>query len=218
VGREAESLYLLGDIFDFWFEYREVIPKYHLDVLAKLKELRGAGVAVTLIGGNHDYWAGAFWRDELGARVVHGCLVENLGRHKVYFLHGDGVGSGDLGYKALKTVLRAPLAIRAFSLLHPNVAVAIARWASDLGQPKDEAYRMLGNRKLATLAEQKGAEEGVALLVAGHSHLPQLRQTGGALFLNVGDWVEHLTYGRLDGDRVTLWQWGGGPLAAEILP
>lgn len=218
VGREGESLYLLGDIFDFWFEYREVIPRYHLDVLTKLKELRQAGVAVTLVGGNHDYWAGAFWRNEVGARVVHGSLTENLGGHKVYFLHGDGVGSGDLGYKALKAVLRSPLAIRAFSLLHPNAAVAIARWASDLGQPKDEEYRKLSNRKLAALAERKAAEEGVVLLVAGHSHRSELIRAGGAVFLNVGDWVEHFTYGELRGPRVILRQWQRGPLGVETLP
>jgi UDP-2,3-diacylglucosamine hydrolase len=218
VGREGESLYLLGDIFDFWFEYREVVPRYHLDVLTRLKELGQAGIAITLVGGNHDYWAGAFWRNEVGARVVHGALTENLGRYKVYLLHGDGVGSGDLGYKALKAVLRSSVAIRAFSLLHPNAAVAIARWASDRGQPKDEEYRKLSNSKLAALAGRKAAEEGVALLVAGHSHRSELIRTGGAVFLNVGDWVEHFTYGELRGPRVILRQWQRGPLAVETLP
>jgi UDP-2,3-diacylglucosamine hydrolase len=217
VGRQGERLYLVGDIFDFWFEYREVVPRYHLDVLTRLRELRRAGVAVTLVGGNHDYWAGAFWQNEVGARVVHGSLTENLGGHKVYLLHGDGVGSGDLGYKALKAVLRSSVAIRAFSLLHPNAAVAIARWASDLGQPKDEEYRILSNRKLAALAERKAAEEGVALLVAGHSHRSELLRVGEAVFLNVGDWVEHFTYGELRGSRVILRQWQRGPLAVETL-
>jgi UDP-2,3-diacylglucosamine hydrolase len=216
VGRDGEALYLLGDIFDFWFEYREVIPRYHLALLGKLQELTLAGVRLTLIGGNHDYWAGSFWRDEVGARVVYGSLQESLGGFEVYLLHGDGVGSGDYAYRLLKVVLRSPVAIRAFSLLHPNVAVSLARWASDMSQPKDKQYRIMSNEKLATLATQKG-EEGVALLVAGHSHRPELRRAGQAVFLNVGDWVEHFTYAQLRVDQVTLRQWGRGPLGVERL-
>ncbi len=216
VGRNGEALYLLGDIFDFWFEYREVIPRYHLDLLGELRELTLAGVGLTFIGGNHDYWAGRFWREEVGARVVYGSVQENLGGFEVHLLHGDGVGSGDYAYRLLKVVLRSPVAIRAFSLLHPNVAVSLARRASAMSEPKDEQYRIMSNQKLAALATQKGGE-GVALLVAGHSHRPELRRAGQAVFLNVGDWVEHFTYARLLGDQVTLWQWGRGPLGAERL-
>src|SRR5690606_18615509 len=126
VGAHARSLLLVGDLFDFWFEYGPVIPGKHFRVLAALRELVDAGVPVTLMGGNHDAWGGRFLREEVGVAFHADAIEMELGGRRALVAHGDGVGRGDLKYRALKAVIRSRPAILGFRLLHPELGMRLA--------------------------------------------------------------------------------------------
>src|SRR3712207_4283753 len=113
VRESASGLLINGDLFDFWFEYRTVIPREHYRVLAALADVVDAGVPVSFLGGNHDWWTGSFLRDEVGVEVLDGPVERTLGGRRVLVAHGDGVGRGDLGYRVLKRFMRNPLIVGA---------------------------------------------------------------------------------------------------------
>ncbi|HTY09239.1 MAG TPA: UDP-2,3-diacylglucosamine diphosphatase, partial [Candidatus Edwardsbacteria bacterium] len=131
VKADRADLYIVGDLFDFWFEYRTVVQRQHLDVIAMLKDLRAAGIAVTFIAGNHDFWVGRFFERDLGIRVVRTWCELAIGGQRLFLAHGDGLERGDRGYRfLLKPLLRNPVSIWLFGLLHPDLAVPLARWIS----------------------------------------------------------------------------------------
>src|SRR5262245_8346461 len=116
----ARSLYILGDLFDFWFEYGTAIPRRHFDLLATLRELRRADVEITCLAGNHDFWLGPFLRDELDLKVHDGALTVVEQGRRIWLHHGDGLLGGDLGYRVLKRVLRHPASIALYRWIHPD--------------------------------------------------------------------------------------------------
>ena len=118
--RGAEHLYIVGDLFDFWFEYRSVVSRRAFPVVCALRRLVDAGVEVTWMGGNHDYWLGDFLRDEVGLRVMRVPLEVTLEGRRILLIHGDGLaGRQDRGYRVLRAVIRAPLSESLFRLIHP---------------------------------------------------------------------------------------------------
>jgi UDP-2,3-diacylglucosamine hydrolase len=186
-------LYILGDLFDFWFEYRTVVQAEHFEVLAEMLELRRSGVEITLLAGNHDFWMGSFLEQRLGIKVVKGDLDLELDGKKFLLSHGDGLDPSDRGYRILKAVLRHPLSIRLFGLVHPDLAVSFAHWFSGISR------RHLSKDKpadLAPLKEQAGRyfAEGYQAVVSGHIHQPGLQESGGRILLNLGDFFASFTY------------------------
>lgn len=137
-GDAASHVVLNGDVFDFWFEYRTGTTHGHDVVLDRLARIVAAGVPVTLVGGNHDWWAGAYLRDEIGLDLVHEPSVRQLAGRRTFLAHGDGLGRGDLGYHLLRAVLRGRLTRGAFALLPPAVGDRIARSVSRTGRKWDE--------------------------------------------------------------------------------
>src|SRR5512145_2740221 len=129
----ASSLYIVGDLFDFWFEYRTAIPRRHFDTLTTLGRLREAGVDITYLNGNHDFWLGTFFRDTLGIRTHDGALTVEAQGRRLWLHHGDGLVGGDLGYRALKAVIRHPVSIGLYRLIHPDLGIplahAVSRWS-----------------------------------------------------------------------------------------
>ena len=115
----AERLYILGDLFDFWFEYKYVIPRIGIKVLYALYDLIRSGTEIVYIGGNHDFWVGPFLSDEIGVRTVHEPMEIKHQGLRLYIAHGDGETEGETGYKIMRQILRSPLCIRLFGLLHP---------------------------------------------------------------------------------------------------
>ncbi len=197
-GREASRVVINGDLFDFWFEYGTVVPRGHTRVLGALASLVDSGMDVLLMGGNHDWWGGSFLTQEIGLDFRQEAINLELAGHTTFLAHGDGVGSGDPGYRALKFLLRGWPTRFAFRWLHPDLGAAIARRVSQTegraGEPieKQEARA----RALEAWALEKlRARPELDLVVLGHTHIPVLREASpGRHYLNAGDWVANQSY------------------------
>ena len=192
----ARSLLVAGDLFDFWFEYRTVVPGQHFRVLAALAALVEAGVPVALAGGNHDAWGGRFLREEVGVAFHDRPFHLDFAGGRALVAHGDGLGTGDFRYRALKAVVRSPVTIGVFRWLHPDIGIRIAQSVSRTEtKGLDAAMRgraaFLREWAIARLAE----DQALRYVVCGHSHIPEVVESGsGRFYLNAGDWIHHFTY------------------------
>lgn len=209
----ASEIVLNGDLFDFWFEYRTGVPRGHDRVLDTLKSVVAGGVPVTLMGGNHDWWGGRYLREEVGVDFLQHPVVRSYAGLRTFLAHGDGLGKGDLGYLALRILLRGRLTRFAFSLLTPDWGDRIAgrvsktehRWGEPTADDKARATALE-----AWAVSKLEAESDLDLVVLGHTHVPLLREVGaGRWYLNAGDWVYHTSYAVLrEGHPPQLLTWG----------
>ena len=204
-GQEASRVVLNGDLFDFWFEYKSVIPRGHSRVLGALAALVDAGIPVLLVGGNHDWWGGSFLRDELGVEFTREPMILDLHGRKTFIAHGDGLGSGDFGYKALRLLLRGAPTRFAFRWLHPDLGAGVARRVSKTEEKTADSLDKLHARSrfVEEWAEAKLRQSAdLDLVVLGHTHLPLLREVDpGRYYLNAGDWVIHKSFAILPEDE-----------------
>lgn len=197
-GESAGELLINGDLFDFWFEYRSVILREHYRVVAALADVVEAGVPVTFVGGNHDAWGGSFLRDDVGIRLVEGPVVMELAGRKTLVAHGDGVGKGDLKYRALKAVIRSRAAIFGFRTLHPDLGRRIANLASSTeakAEGSDEQGKGRARFIRGWAEEEMRADPSLELVLTGHAHVPSLAEIEpGRWYCNSGDWIRSYTY------------------------
>ena len=207
----ASSLILNGDLFDFWFEYRWGTSRGFDEVLGVLRETVDAGLHVTLMGGNHDWWAGSFLRDEIGLEVLKDPVVRNLGGHETFLAHGDGLGKGDPGYHVLRLILRARATRVAFSLLPSSLGDAIAAKVSKTQSrwTRSEADLVRAEALEAWAVEKLRADPSLDLVILGHTHVPRIREVDpGRWYVNAGDWVRHRSYVVLEeGAPPRLMEW-----------
>ncbi len=209
----ASGLLINGDLFDFWFEYRTVVPRQHLRVLAALADVVESGVPVWFVGGNHDAWGGSFLRDEIGMTLLQGPCEMTLAGYCALIAHGDGVGPGDRGYKALRSFIRHPWTVRSFRTIHPDLGSRIAARASstehkvETADPGGES-RAHHIQRWAT--ERLGARPDLDLVLAGHAHVPVVLEVEPRRFyVNSGDWLKHFSYVALSpGETPALARWG----------
>jgi UDP-2,3-diacylglucosamine hydrolase len=220
-GTEASRVIINGDLFDFWFEYRSVIPRGHTRILGALSSLVDSGVPVLLMGGNHDWWGGDFLTTEIGVEFLQKPTVLELQGRKTLLAHGDGVGSGDLGYRLLRLVLRGAPTRFAFRWLHPDVGAWVARRVSVTGAHPggNSAKQAARSEFLERWATDKlAASPDLDLVVLGHTHVPVLKEVfPGRHYLNAGDWLVNKSYAVLSagtGPRLLEWK-GGGPLETD---
>jgi UDP-2,3-diacylglucosamine hydrolase len=215
VTQNASFLLINGDLFDFWFEYRHVILAEHYRVLAKLKDVAEAGVPMAFVGGNHDAWAGPFLRDEVGIALHEGPLEMTLGGRRTLVAHGDGVGRGDLKYRALKKMIRNPVTVGAFRTLHPDLGRRIALLASTTEHKADTGDAAARGRAAfiqAWALEQMRDDPGIQLVLTGHAHLASVLEVEpGRFYVNSGDWLTTFDYVVLPpgGGPPELRQWPG---------
>jgi UDP-2,3-diacylglucosamine hydrolase len=211
----AGSLMINGDLFEFWFEWKSVVPRSGVRVLAALMDLRDAGVPVHMLAGNHDCWGGDVLRDA-GVDFQLGPWTGSLGGWRARVEHGDGLRDReDRGYRALRHVLRNRLAIRAFGALHPDLASRLAMGSSHASRsyaPRDEG------RGLRSVAERAlTADPRLELLVYGHSHVPALeRMPSGNVYANAGSWLDAPTYLVVTPERIAMRQWQGSAEGADL--
>lgn len=198
----AGSVVLNGDIFDFWFEYARGVTRGHDRALEVLRSVVDAGVAVTLLGGNHDWWGGRFLREEVGIEFLQEPTTRVLAGRTAFVAHGDGVGPGDRGYHLLRWILRGRLTRFAYRRLPPAVGDAVARRVSstrDRWSGPTEGDRAsaaaLGDWAASLLSRRRELD----LVVLGHTHVPALREVEpGRWYLNLGDWVYHRSWAVLE--------------------
>ena len=207
----ASSLVINGDLFDFWFEWKTVIPRRSFRALAALADLSDAGVQILWVAGNHDCWGGEILRDDVGVNYVVGPWEGSIAGWKVRIEHGDGLREReDRGYRMIRPVMRNRFAIRAFRMLHPDWASRLAlgsSTASRVHRARDEG------RGLRAYAERElAAGKNLDLLVYGHSHVAALeRMSSGNVFANAGSWLDAPTYLKLTPTAVDLIEWDGSP-------
>ena len=206
---EADSIFLVGDIFDFWYEYRTVVPKYHTRLLGKIAELTDQGVKVYFFKGNHDMWTFNYLSKELGVEVIDEQWEGEIQGFKLYVHHGDGIGPGDQMYKFIRKVFRSKWAIWLFHRLHPNFGMGLAQYLSRKSRLKNEK-KDLKQIPLSqefqyqfTLDMQK--QQHRDYYIFGHRHIPRIEELNqNARFVNLGDWVSHRTFAILDANGLEL--------------
>ena len=199
---KASHLCILGDLFDFWFEYRTVIPKDFYPVIMKLYQLVHRGVEISYVCGNHDWWQRDFFRDSIGMNISHGSLEIVLHEKKLFLAHGDGLVHKDFGDRIFNRMLRNRLNVILFSAIHPDLGIRMGKRLSRLSRRNNKSL------KEDTLIDfaQKKFQEGFDCVILAHTHSPTLSTFGEKVYLNVGDWMSNFTYAEMDPEGVRLCQ------------
>ncbi len=204
----CSELFLMGDVFDFWFEYQMVIPKGFIRLQGKLAQMSDAGIKIYFFKGNHDMWVNDYFVKELGIEIISDELViERAG--KCFFLHhGDGLGPGDRKYKLLRKVFRNPVCQWLFGLVPPRIGIGIANgWAnhSRAASKNEEVYLGLENEWLAVYAKEQLRQQHYDYFIFGHRHLPlDLDLENGSRYINTGEWLKYNSYAEFDGKELSL--------------
>jgi UDP-2,3-diacylglucosamine hydrolase len=205
----AGSLLVNGDLFDFWFEWRRVMPRGHFRTLSALADLRDAGVPVLMLGGNHDCWGGDILTRDVGIDFRLDAWSGELAGWRTYVDHGDGLRPvEDRPYRALRRVLRHPWSIRAFRWIHPDLSSRIATGSSDMSRAHGAPDSGEGLRKVAI--DHLNANPNTELVVFGHSHVSALeRAPTGGVYANPGAWMDAPTFLVVRPERIELRRWDG---------
>ncbi|MEY8849552.1 UDP-2,3-diacylglucosamine diphosphatase [Psychroserpens sp. XS_ASV72] len=206
---DAAAIFLLGDLFDFWFEYKTVVPKGFVRTLGKLAEISDSGIPIYFFVGNHDLWMNGYFESELNIPVYHKPKEFIFNDTSFYIAHGDGLGPYDKGYKRMKKVFTNPFFKWLFKWLHPDIGVKIAQYFSVKNKliSGDEDATFLGEDKewLVLYSKKKLEESHRDYFVYGHRHLPlEIELENNSKYINLGDWIQYYTYGVFDGNHFEL--------------
>jgi len=205
---DAEEIYLVGDLFDFWFEYKNAVPKGYTRFLGKLAELSDAGIKIFVFTGNHDMWMFDYFKKEFNIPTYRQSIQKIIKGKKFYIGHGDGLGPGDQGYKLLKKVFNNRLCQWAFARLHPNFGIGLANYLSRSSRKaKTEVATFYGEKEWLTTYANKVNEKTIHdYYVFGHRHLPidHTLKDGKARYINLGDWMNYNSYAVFDGEKLEL--------------
>lgn len=213
VKTDAQEIFLLGDLFDFWFEYKTAVPRGYVRMLGKLAEITDSGIPVTFFTGNHDMWMFDYFPKEIGVTLYKDPIEYEVNGKRFYIGHGDGLGPGDHGYKFIKKVFRNPLCQWLFARLHPNFGIGLANYFSSKSRiaNADSDKKFLGeeNEWLAIFAKEQLEKQHYDYFVFGHRHLPlDLKVGENSRYINLGEWVTDFTYGVFDGQNFELKEFG----------
>ena len=209
VKEDAEAIFLLGDLFDFWFEYKTVVPKGFVRVLGKLAEIKDSGIPVYFFIGNHDLWMNDYFEKELNIPVYREPQEFLINNKNFLIGHGDGLGPGDLGYKRMKKVFTFPLFKWMFKWLHPDLGVSLGHYMSVKNKliSGDEDAKYLGddNEWLVQYCKEKLTEKHYDYFVFGHRHLPlDIKLQENSTYINLGDWINYFTFGEFSSNGFNL--------------
>lgn len=206
---DAGVIFLMGDLFDFWFEYKTVIPKGFTRTLGKLAELSDAGIQIHYFVGNHDLWMNGYFEEELNIPVYHTPQQYQINDTSFFIGHGDGLGPHDKGYKRMKKLFTNPIAKWCFKWLHPDIGVRLAQYFSVKNKliSGDDDATFLGEDKewLILYAKRKLQNNHYDHFIFGHRHLPlEIKLNETSKYTNLGDWVNFYTYAVFDGKQLSL--------------
>ena len=209
IRKDAKAIILVGDIFDFWFEYKTVVPKGYINILGELASIKKSGVEVYSFVGNHDLWMNGYFEQEMNIPVFHEPSVFLINGKKVFVGHGDGLGPGDKGFKALKKIFTNKLCQWMFRQIHPDLGIRIANYWSRKSRMaiEKEAEQFLGEEKewLIVFAKEILKQKHFDYFIFGHRHLPlEIELSQNSTYINLGDWINHYTYGFFNGKELKL--------------
>ena len=209
IKKDAAVIFILGDLFDFWFEYKKVVPKGFVRILGKLAELTDNGIIIYFFVGNHDMWMNGYFEKELNITVYEDAQEFEFDGKKFLIGHGDGLGPGDHRYKFMKKVFRNQFSQKLFGMLHPSTGIRIADFFSRKSRAaagkKDEQF--LGEEKewLIVFAKQTLKKQHIDFFVFGHRHLPIVhRLNEDSIYINLGDWIKYNSYAIFDNGTLML--------------
>ncbi|HDP66963.1 MAG TPA: UDP-2,3-diacylglucosamine diphosphatase [Candidatus Marinimicrobia bacterium] len=209
VKAQKATLYIVGDLFDFWFEYKYVIPRHFFRILRQLQEMVDAGCEIHVLAGNHDYWFESFITVELGVQFHPSSMKTTIAGKSFFIYHGDGILRRDRGYRLMKRILRNRLFIFLFRLIHPDIAFKIAKAVS--GKSRHLTLRdpdlIEQERKELIQYGEKIIDQGFDVVVTGHFHLPTDHRYKNGQLINLGDWIRYFSFGYFDGHAMRLCYW-----------
>jgi UDP-2,3-diacylglucosamine hydrolase len=206
---DAAIIYLMGDVFDYWFEYKHAVPKGYVRLLGKLAELSDSGIEIHYFTGNHDMWVFDYLPTEIGLTLHREPIFKEYNQQKFYLGHGDGLGPGDHGYKFIKKLFANRIAQWLFARFHPNFGISLMRYFSKKSRiaTGDDDANFLGEDKEWLIIHSKEVlqKEHFDYFIFGHRHLPlDLKIGNNSRYINLGEWINHFMYAEFDGITVTL--------------
>ena len=210
IQKDAKELYLVGDVFDFWFDYKTVIPEGFTRLFGKLAELSDQGIKIHYFKGNHDMWLNGYFEEELGFTIHSDNLEIEREGIKIFIGHGDGKGPKDYKYKFLKKIFRNPIFIFLFKWIHPDIGMAFAQLSSKrsryaTGEAKKEVFQGKENEWLVSYVNRKIEKNHHDYFVFGHRHLPlEIDVNEKTKYINLGDWLHYNSYAVFDGKELKL--------------
>lgn len=209
VKEDAHCIFLVGDIFDFWFEYKQAVPRGYTRLLGKLSELCDNGMDIHVFTGNHDMWIFDYLPKETGVTLHREPITQEWNGVKFYIGHGDGLGPGDHGYKFIKKVFASKLCQWLFARLHPNFGIGLAnfwsRTSRKSGAEKDKTFLGEDNEWLVIYSKEVLEKEHFDHFIFGHRHMPlEIPLSENSKYTNLGDWISQFTYGEFDGSEMKL--------------
>ena len=212
IRHDAAQIFIVGDIFDFWYEYTKVVPKGYVRLLGKLAELTDSGVAIHVFVGNHDMWMHGYFEKELNIPVYHHPKTFEWNGKRFYIGHGDGLGPGDHGFKFIKKIFRSKTCQWLFGQLHPTWGIGLANYLSRKSREKtgssDEVFLGEENEWLIIYSKEVLQKEQYDYFIFGHRHLPlNCKLADNSRYINLGDWICNFTYAVYDGNEVQLHKW-----------
>lgn len=208
ISKDAAEIFIVGDLFDFWYEYRSVVPKGYVRLLGKLAEITDRGIPVHFFVGNHDMWMNGYFEKELNIPVYHQEQYFEFNGKKFLVAHGDGLGPGDHGYKFIKKIFRNPVCQWLFGILHPTLGIGLANFMSRRSRAatgqNDEHFLGEENEWLISYCKEVLQKRHFDYLIFGHRHLPIDFQLGSSRYINLGDWIRYDSYAVFDGEHLSL--------------
>ena len=205
----AAEIYLLGDVFDFWFEYRHTVPKGYTRLLGKLASIADKGIKLHYFTGNHDMWVFDYFPNEIGCQVYKDPVIRVINGKRFYIAHGDGLGPGDHGYKFIKKVFANPICQWLFRWMHPDLGIPLANYFSKRSRiatgDSDEKYLGDDQEWLVQYCKSLQEKDSFDYMIFGHRHLPlDMIIDGKGRYINLGEWINHNTFAVFDGSDVKL--------------
>ena len=209
IQQEAAHIFIVGDLFDFWYEYKTVVPRGYTRILGKLAELTDMGIPISFFVGNHDMWMKGYFEQEFNIPVYHQPKTFEFNGKKFLVGHGDGLGPGDHGYKFIKKIFRNPVCQWLFGFLHPSLGMGLANYLSRKSRAatgqSDEKFLGAENEWLIVYSKEVLEKEHFDYLVFGHRHLPIVHQfENGSTYINLGDWIRYNSYAAFNGSTLDL--------------
>lgn len=209
IKQDAAEIFIVGDLFDFWYEYRNVVPKGYVRILGKMAELTDSGIPIHFFVGNHDMWMKDYFQKELNTAVYFEPVEFCFSGKKFLVGHGDGLGPGDKGYKFIKKIFRNRICQWMFGILPPYLRIGLADYFSRKSRAKtgktDEVF--LGEEKewLVIYAKEVLQKQHFDYFIFGHRHLPlDIKLNNDSRYINLGDWIKYFSYAVFDGEDLSL--------------